>query len=178
MIHTLYPDFFSMFKNYSLPFFFLYTMIFIIISSCSTLIPSPEGSANNTYRVHFTNSNWRAIGPDSSDYAFISSKTKSTIIAQSFCKKYHSTSLELMSSTILNGIDDLKTIERKEILLSEREGLRTLAQGAIDGVPIFLNLVSVNKDLCLFDFALISTSAENLKNDEKSFEEFLKGLSL
>lgn len=171
-------DLIALFKFYSGALNILNISLCLFICSCSAFIPGPEGSPNKTYKVNFNNSDWSAIGPDSSDHAFVSTKTKSTIVAQSFCKKFQTASLETLSSTIFNGIDDLVVIEKNDLSIASREALRTLAHGTIDGVKVFLNLVSVQKDLCLFDFVLISTSLDNMKKDSTVFEEFLKGLSL
>lgn len=169
-------EFFAPVKTQKKTLVLFYLLALLQLTSCSMIIAKPEGESNKSYNIQFKSHGWEEINPDSSDFAFANKSSKSTILAQSYCKKYQASSLEVLSNNILNGINNLQTLEKKEVFTFGRQGIQSVASGFIDGVKVYLEMVNIQKDSCLYDFILISTSLENLKKDHNDFETFLKGL--
>jgi len=153
-------------------FFFipLYALFLISALSCS----SQDLRKSETYKINFENSAWSEIEPDQSDYAFLKKKTKSIIMVNSYCKKYDSTSLKLLTSNLLAGINEIKVENRTERKFFDRKTLISQITGKLDGVDLYLTVATLSKNRCIYDFVLISHTAQLRSQDEKSLFEMLK----
>jgi hypothetical protein len=150
-------------------FFAIFCLCLFVNSSCST----PTLNKSKSYDLKFQDSDWKRIEPDTSDYAFLNSKTNSIIMVNSLCKKYEATSLKHLTSNILAGIQDIKVEDRLEKTYFSRSALVTHVSGSFDGVPVFLTITTIAKNRCTYDFILISRTKEKRLIDEKSLNLIL-----
>ncbi len=79
------------------------------------------------------------------------------------------------------GVKDLagnNYIEKSSTTYQDREAILASAQGTIDGVVRFLKVMTTQKNNCIYDFALITTSKKNLDTDTTDFNKFINLIRL
>jgi hypothetical protein len=157
--------------------------IFIIIlaascfTSCALFIPKPQRDIKSTdYSIKFSSSDWESIPPDIADAAFAKRKTSSIITANSICKKYDSTSLENLTSSMISGLNNIKIEKEEELNFSERKARRVYLNGSLDGVNVSMIIQTLRKNRCVYDFVLISRDNKTRQADEKDYNKFLESV--
>ena len=154
----------------------LFILLFILInSSCSTdsgaYKKSP--SVNNQLKVAIP-SPWVEMNSEGSDYALRSKNTKSIFLFNSACRKYEASSLSSLTSSILAGIEEVKIVQQNTAFYQEREAVEVSAFGKLDGIVRFFRIVTIQKNNCIYDYVLISTSQKNVDDDYSSLKFFLQ----
>ena len=153
--------------------------LFIVISSCSTDSGAYKKSPSVVNLVKSdVPAPWVEMNAEGSDYALRNKKTKSIFLFNSACRKYEASSLSSLTSSILSGIDDLQIIKQETVYYQEREAAEVSASGKLDGVVRFFRIVTIQKNNCIYDYVLISTSPKNLEEDFVSSKFFLKRIIL
>jgi hypothetical protein len=152
-----------------------------IISSCG-LFSSNENGAY-TKSVSFQNNieknipkNWEKLKSEGSDFALYNTKTKSTFVLNTACRKSENSSLNALTSSILTGIDDLVIIYKKSLTLHEREAQELRVEGKVDGVKTYFNIITLQKNYCIYDLVLISSNLKKLDLDYKNYKKFVDGI--
>ena len=121
---------------------------------------------------------WKNISTEGSDFALKNEKTKSIFLFNSACRKFEASNLNTLTSSILTGLEDLKFIEKKNSFYQEREAAEVLASGKLDGVLRFFKIITVQKNSCIYDYVLISTTLKNIESDTPALKDFLQGIIL
>ncbi len=100
----------------------------------------------------------------------------STISTTAFCDgSYEEANLATLTYHLHAAITAPKIIRQTPFNLGDRAALRTVASGNTDGVPMIIDTVVLKKDLCVFDFSLVSSPSgyDGAKHDfEVFFEAF------
>ncbi len=161
---------------------FFALLIILLISSCSSN-DIDDGvyskSISVSYRVtELARSPWKEVQNEGSDLALLNNKTKSFFLFNSACRKYESSNLTTLTASIFTGINDLTYIEKNKTIYQEREAILASAQGTIDGVVRFFRVMTTQKNNCIYDFALITTSKKNLDADTDDFNKFINLIRL
>lgn len=121
---------------------------------------------------------WSEINSEGSDYALQNNKTKSIFLFNSSCRKYEGSNLNALTSSLLTGIEDVNMTEKKNTVYQEREALEITANGKLDGVARYFKIITLQKNNCIYDYMLISTSAKNLEADSVDLKTFLERIIL
>ena len=79
---------------------------------------------------------------------------------------------------MLTGIDNVEYIEKTNTTHQDREAALVIAKGSMDGVERFFRILTTQKNNCIYDYALISTSLKNLEKDSVDFNKFIQLLKL
>lgn len=121
---------------------------------------------------------WSEVQNNGSDLAFFNNKTKSYFLFNSSCRKFESSSLSTLTTSILTGIEQIEYLDKKTVLHQEREASLLTAKGMIDGVKRYFKILTTQKNNCIYDYVLISTNEKNLNNDTSDFNDFIQLLKL
>lgn len=150
--------------------------------SCSS---SETDSGVYTKSVSVTNSihkilkkPWSQSSNDGSDFALFNNKSKSFFLFNSACRKFEASNLNTLTASILTGINDVEYLEKNKTTFEEREAMLVTAKGSIDGVVRFFKILTVQKNSCIYDLALISTSKKYLDNDTNDFNLFISHIKI
>jgi hypothetical protein len=158
---------------------YILTAMTLLLVSCSFFIGrDADEFKSDHYSLNFSQSNWKSISADDSDYAFMKEESKSIIFINSFCKKHDATTLDHLVSHLLSGIEDLKVEEKLSYSLFGREAIQAKANGKLDGVQSYFQMYVVNKNRCTYDFILISSSPEVRANDAKDLLVLIEGVKI
>ncbi len=126
------------------------------------------------YRVGALGSQWRRIHVTGGQLAFHHDQG-GTISAAATCEgPDHDAPLDVLTNHLLFGVEHRVERSRSAGTLDGRAALRTRADGTLDGVPIALDLVVLERDGCIYDLQLIAgPTAINARRPD--FDRFLDG---
>lgn len=143
-----------------------------VIGYSPGLVKTKKGS----YGVGPISGDWRVSKVDRYKVLVLySDQHKSSIESDAFCEQsFNDASLSVLTNHLHTGITEKKTLSTSPLMLDGRAALRSVVQGKVDGVSIVLDSVVIKKDVCLFDFALISPLA-NYPQAKPDFENFFQG---
>ena len=150
-----------------------YLWVLPILISCSNLIGGDIYEKSVHYSANFRGQGWQVIEAEKSDHAFQHPQSKSILILNTLCKKYASANLENLAENLLSGIQNLKITTKEKTEYASREALKVQAEGKIDGRPVFLKILTTQKNRCIYDFALITSSKDYLKLHNDDFRNFI-----
>ena len=68
--------------------------------------------------------------------------------------------------------------EKKNTVYQEREAVEISANGKLDGIARYFKIITLQKNNCIYDYMLISTSAKNLEADSVDLKIFLERIIL
>lgn len=117
---------------------------------------------------------WKRIRVEDANLAF-KHPGGGAIIANAICGEamIDDVPLDVLLNQSLFGVSDIHETEREEMNLDSRAALRAHITGAMDGVPIELELVVLKKDNCTFDFQLVA-GPEEFEERRPDFQQFYK----
>ncbi|MFZ4713877.1 MAG: hypothetical protein ACOYL6_09210 [Bacteriovoracaceae bacterium] len=148
---------------------------FIILLLCSCSSRRPEDFKSKEYSYSFEKIGWRSIDPQGADKAYMNEERGSVIMVNSLCRKYDSTGLEVLSNNFLGGLTELEVLQKNSITYKDREAYSLQSKGKLDGVTVFLNSLTSNRNHCTFDFVLISPLKVS-EADLKTYQELLENI--
>lgn len=159
-------------------FFLLSTLL---ISSCGLFSANETGtySKNTEYSNTFTNNiptNWEVIKTEGSDFALRNKKNNSIFLVNSACRKHEGSSLNALTSSILSGIDEISIITKNTLSIHEREAQEIRVSGKVDGIKTFFNIVTLQKNYCIYDYVLISNSIKKIEDDYLIYKKLINGI--
>ena len=159
--------------------YFLFLLFFIFNISCSTESGAYKKSSNiNNQLKNAVPAPWLEINAEGSDFALQNKITKSLFLFNSACRKYEASTLSALTSSILAGIEDVKITEQNNVLYQERNAVEISALGKLDGILRFFKITTVQKNNCIYDYVLISTTKKNLDIDTPALNIFLQRIIL
>jgi hypothetical protein len=123
-------------------------------------------------------STWSRLTDDGADFALMNKKSSSIFLINSACRKNETSSLNALSSSLITGIADIEIIDRKNIDFQGREAQEIKFSGKVDGVKSYVNILTTQKNYCIYDFVLISKSIKKLEQDYINFKEFISRVTL
>ena len=132
-----------------------------------------EGSV--AFRIGALPPEWRRVRVADGQLAF-HHDAGGTILAHATCEAHGDASLDVLTNHLLFGIEEARERSRTPLSLDGRRALRTRVDGALDGVPIALDLVVLKKDSCTYDLELAS-SPEVFVRRQADFERFFTGFA-
>lgn len=121
---------------------------------------------------------WKEVNNAGSDLALSNNKTNSFFIFNSACRRFDPSNLPTLTNSILTGIDNVEFIEKTMTTHQDREAVLVIAKGSVDGIERFFRILTTQKNNCIYDLALIATSADNLKKDTADYNNFIQLLKL
>jgi hypothetical protein len=127
------------------------------------------------FRIGALPAEWRRVQVGDGQLAF-HHDDGGTILAHATCEARDDVSLDVLTNHLLFGVEEAREISRAPLSLDGRRALRTRIDGAVDGVPIALDLVVLKKDSCTYDLQLAS-SPDVFVRRQPDFERFFAGFA-
>lgn len=126
------------------------------------------------YTYQNPSGNFKRIDPDNADHAWRNSKTGNTIAIISECSQTKDPELITLESESMEALSSAKILSSKTMAFNEREALRSMGEGNIDGVPVKIDVVNFKKSNCMYALTYFGKST-GFANDQTEFENFIKG---
>jgi hypothetical protein len=129
-------------------------------------------------------SNSDTLSGDSTDVAFVSHASGSTISLNSTCKNYQTPdkkpTLRELSQQLVSGSFAPNTphwLEEKEMVVQKVQALKTISQGVLNRQNFQIETVVLQFGNCIYDMIYVSR-VEKYKQQEKDFSRFVSSLQL
>lgn len=148
--------------------------LLFILSSCVTVDvggPKSEPAKNVSYSnppVPF-----RLAPAKNTDRLWISSDSGNSISYLSDCGGAQEPTLEQLENEALASLVDLKILRTEKVEYNNREALKTLAEGKVDGVKVKMSLLTLKKNNCNYTLIYGGVS-KNFDKEEKFFQNFIQ----
>jgi hypothetical protein len=135
-------------------------VLFFLITACSFFTASDKSiSAKDSYILSPLAPSWRQEASLKADYLF-SGPAGASLIVQSFCHEFQSSSLKNLAQETFNSLDQAQVTKQNEFILQGRSALRTQGIGQLDGVKVHLTLINTKRNNCYYDFLEILPHAQ------------------
>jgi hypothetical protein len=109
------------------------------------------------YSVGLLPQGWERMSTRARTVSFYNESYRSSISTDAYCgKSVRDRTLLSLTGDIVTALEDRKFGDEKEFMLDGRGALRQQIEGKVDGVPTIVDLVTIRKDGCVFDFYLVS----------------------
>ncbi|HEX8823371.1 MAG TPA: hypothetical protein VF794_25820 [Archangium sp.] len=108
------------------------------------------------YRVGELSPGWERVKVSSNDLAWFVEDTGHALQVNSTCKGHEDAPLDVLTRHLLMGFTDRHEVETQQVVVDEREALRSRFVARMDGVPVDLLFVVLKKDNCVYDFSYVS----------------------
>lgn len=128
---------------------------------------------SRTYSVQRINQDWNSLDNSDADLAYWSKKTGTIISINSICHPDREMPLTVMKESVLRTLEKPKIIEQKDGILANRKAIFTTVEGGVDGVPVKIKHVVVNKNFCTYDF-IMSANPQEYNRDLQTFNTFVE----
>lgn len=163
-----------------LPLIFLLVSCFGGVSKTGKVVGYEPGrvlTKLGSYQVGDLPPDWRQLKLGKALIAFYNDELKSTIATDAFCERaYDDSPLDMLTKHLFAGLQDVKIVSEKPLMLGDRGALHTSFSGSLDGLPVRIDTVIVKKDWCLFDFYLVS-QPDFHERALAPFETFFRGFA-
>jgi hypothetical protein len=121
---------------------------------------------------------WEQIKTSGADFAIFNKKTSSIFLINSACRKNEASSLNALSSALLSGIEEIETISKEVKQYFDREAHELRLTGKVDGIKTYINILTTQKNYCIYDFVLIAKNQKKLDLDYKYFNLFINKVKI
>jgi hypothetical protein len=111
------------------------------------------------------------------DLAWQNSKTGNTLAVLTECSETIDPSLKSLEGEMVQALDTPNTLKSENSVFEDRESLRSLVAGKVDGVPVKMDILTFKKNSCSYILTYMGKS-EKFDQDHQIFENFLKGFKV
>lgn len=127
------------------------------------------------YRVGRLSGGWERMRTRARTISFYNPEYRSSISTDASCVKGSSDrQLESLGGQLVSAIEGRVFISETPFDLDGRGALRQTVSGKMDGVQVYVDLVVVRKDGCVFDMYAVTPPDPDLQV-KRDFEEFFGG---
>lgn len=116
---------------------------------------------------------FKSVDPDNADVAWRNPKTGNTIAVISECTTVRDPELTTLENESLSALTSTKILSSNRMIYNDREALRSLAEGNVDGVPVKMDVVNFKKSTCIYSLTYFGM-ASSFASDKGEFETFVK----
>lgn len=159
----------------------LFLIFITVLSACSSNENNGAYTKSKTVENNLSRAvklPWKQIDNNGSDLALNNTKSNSIFIFNSACRKFDPSNLPTLTNSILTGIDNVEISEKTTTTHQDREAVLVVAKGNVDGITRYFRVLTTQKNNCIYDYALISTTEAHLIKDTKDFNNFIQLLKL
>lgn len=150
----------------------------LLVASCVSVNLKPKAALHsNEYKFQAPASSFRKINSEQTDFAWQNEKSGNTIAVLSECSETRDPSLSDLEAEVSQVLTDSKVIRTQPATFEEREALRTLIEGKIDGVSASVDVLTFKKNSCSYTLTYMGRS-QGFEKDHAVFENFLKGFKV
>ncbi len=145
-----------------------------LLSGCVTVDVAPK-KTESAQNVMYTDPAlpFKSSPNKSTDRLWISTTSGNTISYLSECGNPQEPTLEQLENEALGSLIDLKILSSEKIDYNNREALKTIAEGKVDGVKVKMNLLTLKKNNCNYTL-VYGGVVKNFDAEQSYFQTFIK----
>lgn len=132
-------------------------MTALLVAGCAKRSLPDADPMEGVFRVGRPSADWERQDSGGADYAWFHADHLATIYADSNCRRrFQEGPLSDLLTHLTAGIAKGSPIREESMRLDDRAALMRVYDGAVDGVPVRLGAVVVNKDRCTYDMVYVA----------------------
>lgn len=129
-----------------------------------------------TYQIGPVGPEWKRVSVnDQNDLAWHNDAKEAVMHVDSRCDQSLDIPLTALRAHLMIGFTDRDIISEETIPMDGREALRTEFTAKLDGVPRQIVMQILKKDMCVYDFALITPPGTVFSDALGDFDAFVDG---
>lgn len=161
----------------SLNFSILISLCFAVMG-CVSVNLKPKAPLHSTeYKYQAPDASFRKLDNEQTDLAWQNEKSGNTIAVLSECSETRDPSLQDLEAEMTQVLNDHKVIQSQPLTFEEREALRSLIEGKVDGISVSVDVLTFKKNSCSYTLTYMGRS-QGFEKERKVFENFLKGFKV
>ncbi len=150
----------------------------LLLSSCVSVNIKPKAAARSTeYKYQAPDSSFTKLDHDQTDLAWQNQKNGNTIAVLSECSENRDPSLNDLENEMLQVLSNTKISSTQNLVFEDREALRSVIEGKVDGIPVKVDVLTFKKNSCAYTLTYMGR-ANGFDKDQVVFERFLKGFKV
>jgi hypothetical protein len=135
----------------------------------------PQKSQDMKYRS--PTGKFEEVKSNEVDHSWRNTQNGNTISILSECGDPTDPSLEQIQTGIISEIEHSQVLELHHIDYNARDGVHSLLEGRVDGVPTRFELVIFKKNNCTYVLSYAAV-AKSFGDNQRDFESFVKGFKV
>ena len=151
--------------------------LLVLLAGC---LPSSYRQARKLegrYDVPPPGAGWVAVSPGGADHAWFNDAYRAALYTDSNCgPRYRELAIENLSTELFAGMQKVTDRRREAREAGGREGILRVVDGTLDGVPMVVAALTVNRDACTYDLTYI-VPPEHFDAGWPAYEALLDGFS-
>jgi hypothetical protein len=150
----------------------------LLFAGCVSVNIKPKALLHSKeYKFQAPDSSFRKIANEQTDLAWQNEKTGNTIAILSECSETRDPSLSDLEGEMSQALNDPKLLKTQNITFEDRDALRSLIEGKVDGVTVDVDVLTFKKNSCSYTLTYVGR-AQGFEKDHAVFENFLKGFKV
>jgi hypothetical protein len=131
--------------------------LLLLVVACMPATHRQAKKLEGRYDVGEPGAGWTVVEPGGADRAWHHEGQGATIFTDSNCTpRYDELNPQDLATELVAGLREEEKLRDEVVTLAGREGVLRVHRGKIDGVPVQLGLLVVNRDACTYDFTLVA----------------------
>jgi hypothetical protein len=152
------------------------TLLFALLA-CMPASHRQAKKLEGRYDVPAPGAGWQIVDPGGADHAWHNEGLGATIFTDSNCgPRYDELAAADLATELVAGLRHEEKLRDETLTVAGREAVLRVHTGTIDGIPVELGLLVVNRDACTYDFTLIAPP-ERFDEGEPAWERVWRGFS-
>lgn len=162
------------FGSFFSPFMILMTTA---LAGCvSVSIPKEEVIKSTRYQFTEPTEPFQKINSEYADHAWRNLKTGNTLVIFTDCGSSRDIDLSSLENESLLAISNPQVIQTNRFQFNDREALRSLVSGNIDGVSIQMEVLNFKKNTCNYTISYFGKN-QTFDQDKELYNQFIKGFT-
>ncbi|MFQ5829177.1 MAG: hypothetical protein ACE5JD_08485 [Candidatus Methylomirabilia bacterium] len=120
---------------------------------------------------------WRVSSDGRADLELRHTRVQAGILAHATCQgKALLRSLPVLAKHLSFGLRDRQELERTEVSVARRPGIRVLLRGRLDGIPVKAEAYVIKGERCVYDMVYVAPP-EEFSAGESDFQAFVRSFT-
>jgi len=116
---------------------------------------------------------WRVSTDGRADLELARTGSPAGILAHATCEgKPPERPLPVLARHLTFGLEGRKLVEREEVTVAGRSGIRLLLEGRLDGIPVTVEAFVLKGEGCVYDLLYVAPPAE-FAASQREFRDFV-----
>ncbi|MEL6344663.1 MAG: hypothetical protein AAFV53_16220 [Myxococcota bacterium] len=131
--------------------------IALLFIGCANKTRNMASETEGNFLLGRPSTAWERQPAGGADYAWVNAAQMSTIYADSNCKRhFQDARLPDLLTHLTAGIAKGPPVREEQMTLDQRAALMRVYNGVLDGVPVRMGAVVINKDECTYDVVYVA----------------------
>jgi hypothetical protein len=151
---------------------------FLFSAGCVSVNLKPKSAQHSTdYKYFAPDASFQKIESEQTDLAWQNQKSGNTIAVLTECSETSDPTLADLEEDMTQVLSEPKVVKTENLMFEEREALRSLIDGKVDGIAVKVDVLTFKKNSCSYTLTYMGR-AQGFEKEHAAFDSFLKGFKV